>query len=454
MRPIIVLTAVLLVTLPGAARQQPPRDTARPSVAGARLDDLTWPEAEQRLRAGTVVVLPLGAGSQQHGPHLPLRTDQILVDYLTRRVLETSDVLVAPAVPYHHYPAFAEYPGSTSLSLATARDLTADAARSLAAHGPRRFYVLNVDTFTNEATEAAAKALASEGILLRTTNARVRLDAAARPITRQSAGAHADEIETSMMLYVQPSAVDMTRAVRESAAPPSNPFRLTRRMGGRGTFSSSGVWGDATLATGEKGRVLIDALLAGIRSDIEDTRAAQLPSGGTSGGAGGGRGPSASDRFGARPGECTEGDERAIRALGPAFSSAWLQKAALRIASFWAEDGDMMHPDGYVEGSQQVIRENRTSLFMRPEYRGSLHPLTVGQIRCLAPDIAVADAKWELRNVVDANRQPVPPTEGFSTLILRRTAGRWRIEAYRYNVSTPQTTNRPTLLDRPAGPGK
>ena len=40
-------------------------------------------------------------------------------------------ILVAPTLAYHFYPAFAEYPGSTSLRLETARDLTVDVVRSL-----------------------------------------------------------------------------------------------------------------------------------------------------------------------------------------------------------------------------------------------------------------------------------------------------------------------------------
>ncbi len=69
-----------------------------------------------------MVVLPLAAGAQQHGPHLPLGVDATLADYLIGRLLDSSDVVVAPPLTYHHFPAFVEYPGSPSLSLNTARD--------------------------------------------------------------------------------------------------------------------------------------------------------------------------------------------------------------------------------------------------------------------------------------------------------------------------------------------
>lgn len=112
-----------------------------------------------------------------------------------------------------------------------------------------------------------------------------------------------------------------------------------------------------------------------------------------------------------------------------------------------SQDGDIAHPDGSVERGSQVIRQNRAYLFSLPEHAASRHSLAIGHIRCLAPDIAVADGKWELRGVVDAGRRAVPPVEGLSTLVVKRTRGSWAIEAYRYTV-TPRT-GPPTFLKQP-----
>jgi hypothetical protein len=48
-----------------------------------------------------------------------------------------------PTLNYHFYPSFVEYAGSTTLRLETARDMVIDIVRTIAAHGPRRFYLLN-----------------------------------------------------------------------------------------------------------------------------------------------------------------------------------------------------------------------------------------------------------------------------------------------------------------------
>ena len=453
MRLVPTFGAAFLIALAAPSAQQP----AAPAAArpGTRLATLTWPAAAERLTADAVVVLPLAAGAQQHGPHLPLGIDTTLADYLIGRLLDSSDIVVAPPLAYHHFPAFVEYPGSPSLSLNTARDLTVDVARSLASHGPRRFYVLNTGLSTTQALTESAKLLAADGILLRFTDARTLLAPAARQVQQQASGRHADELDTSMALHVDPAVVDMNVAVREYGVA-SDPLRLTRRQGNAGTYSPTGVFGDdATLATRDKGRTLLDALVTAIQADIEATRRAPLPAAGRSRTA---PGPGAAPEGRGTPGQpprspdgCLAADDRAIRALGPAYSIAWMNHDAVALSDLWTAEGDMVHPDGFIERSAQVIRQNRASLFMRPEYKHSRHPVTVGRVRCITEDVAVADAKWELRGVTDDKGQPVPAADGLCTVVLAKRGG-WKIEAYRYSM-TPHPVAQPTLFKRPGLPG-
>src|SRR5258708_7273670 len=137
---------------------------------GIVLGDLTWPEAEKALKPDTVVVIPVGAESKEHGPHLKLKNDYLLAEYFKRKVLESADVVVAPTVNYHYYPAFVEYPGSTTLRLETARDLLVDICRALSRYGPKRFYALNTGVSTARAPNPPANTLPAEGILFHSTN--------------------------------------------------------------------------------------------------------------------------------------------------------------------------------------------------------------------------------------------------------------------------------------------
>jgi creatinine amidohydrolase len=448
MRLLIAALVILVVT---ASLASSARQNQAAVEKGQRLEDLAWPEAERLLTKDAVVVLPLGAASKEHGPHLKLRNDLTMAEYLTGRVLDAAAVVAAPTLTYHHYPAFLEYPGSTSLSVETARDLTVDVIRTLAAYGPRRFYVLNTGISTRQPLSLAAGVLASEGILVRHTNLNAKLDSAIKSIARQEGGTHADEIETSMMLYIDPAVVDMTKAVKDYT-PSASALRLTRQRGGQGTYSSTGIWGDPTLATREKGRVFVETLVSGILDDIASLRTAALPTATaapTSAAPRGGGPPSAFPTEGLANPMCTAGDQRTIRAIGDAFSTAWMEKDSRRLGGLWATGGNIIHPDGVVEHTAAMIEANRGRLFATREYRSSRHPVTITMVTCLSADVAVADGKWELRGVLDRTGNAVPPMSGLVTLVVKNP-GDWKIVAYRYTVTPPpQGSTPPSSQTRP-----
>jgi creatinine amidohydrolase len=456
-----LLTVALAGAIVALAQETPTERTSRlqkPDVANGsvRIEELPWTHAERHLSADAIVLLPIGAAAKEHGPHLKLRNDLTLANHLTTRVMAASPVVVAPALTYHFYPAFLEYPGSTSLAFATARDMTVEVIRSLARHGPRRFYALNTGISTLRPLEAAAGLLAAEGILLHYTDLEARIDQPVRALQQQPGGTHADEIETSMMLYIDASAVDMSKAERDYVPAAPGIFRLTRNPKGAGTYSRTGSWGDPTLATREKGRLIVDALVTGIVGDIDALRKAPLPAPALPAApAADPSRPPAAGRGGAPapPAACTAGDERAIRGMAATFSLAWVNHDARELAALWSAEGDIAHPDGSVERTSHAIRQNRASLFMRQEYRASRHFLSIGHIRCLTTDVALADGKWDLRDVVDANRRAVPPMNGLCTLVLKRSDGRWAIEAYRYTVNaktgaTPSMLKQPGFIDK------
>ena len=240
---------------------------------GILLEDLTWPEAEKVLKPDTVIVIPIGAESKEHGPHLKLRNDFVMAEYFKKRLLERAAVVVAPTVNYHYYPAFLQYPGSTSLRLETARDVLVDICRTLSAYGPKRFYALNTGVSTMAPLKLSAEMLASDGILFRYTNILEVGAEAEKKIKQEEGGTHADEIETSLMLYIDPGSVDMSKAVRDYL--PHGKGGLTRDPNKPGTYSPSGVYGDATLATREKGETMANAMLTGMLREIEELRAAK-----------------------------------------------------------------------------------------------------------------------------------------------------------------------------------
>jgi len=238
---------------------------------GILLEDLTWMEAEKVLGPETIVVIPLGAASKEHGPHLLLKNDLILAEYFKGRVLESSNVVIAPTINYHFYPSFVEYPGATSLSFGTARDMVIDICRGLSKFGPKKFYILNTGVSTVRALQPAADSLKKTGITMHFTDLIKSIGPVEKKISKQEGGTHADEMETSMILYMKPEAVDMSKAVKDYR--PSTGRGLTRDPNNKNsTYSPTGVWGDATLATYEKGKIVVEALVEAILNDIENLR--------------------------------------------------------------------------------------------------------------------------------------------------------------------------------------
>jgi creatinine amidohydrolase len=254
------MRVILVLALGGACLAQP---------RSVRLADLSWKEAAGALNPDAVVMIPLGAESKEHGPHLKLGNDRLMAEFLASQVMKRTSVVVAPTINYHFYPAFVEYPGATSLRFNTARDLVADICRGLGHFGPRRFYVLNTGVSTVRPLEAAATELAKDGIILRYTDL-LKADAAVESeIKQEKEGTHADEIETSEMLFIAPESVNMKLAAKDFPQGSPLQWKDPHAPG----YSPSGIYGDATLATRAKGRRIVKAELDYIVRDIEALRA-------------------------------------------------------------------------------------------------------------------------------------------------------------------------------------
>jgi creatinine amidohydrolase len=243
-------------------------------MKGILLEDLTWQEAERVLTPEAIVVIPLGASAKEHGPHLRLDNDRVIAEYFRDRLLEEEAVVMAPLIAHHYYPAFVEYPGSITLRLETARDLVVDVVKSLAAYGPRRFYILNTGVSTVKALALSREVLEGEGIVMRYTDLK-SMEEERKQIARQEGGTHADEIETSMMLHIVPHRVDMRLAVKDYDPVPKK--GLSRTKSSTKTYSPSGIFGDATLASEEKGARMVEVYLNRLREDLRSLRSIPAP---------------------------------------------------------------------------------------------------------------------------------------------------------------------------------
>jgi creatinine amidohydrolase len=259
MKKTCFLFLILVVLYPTWADQK------KPSV---QLEDLTWLEAEKILKTYEVVLIALGARTKEHGPHLLLKNDFIMAEYLKNRVIQEVPVAVLPTLQYGYYPAFLEYPGSVSLRADTFKSVVIDICMSMQGYGIQKFYILNTGVSTLPPLEKAAEELKKKGVILRYFNI-LEADKKIPPgYMKQEGGTHADEGETSMMLYISPESVDMSKAVKDYDSRP-NRRGLTRDPEGSGHYSPTGIWGDPTLATLEKGEIIVETTVKEIIKEIQ-----------------------------------------------------------------------------------------------------------------------------------------------------------------------------------------
>jgi creatinine amidohydrolase len=224
---------------------------------------LTWDRVKERLAKGAAAILPIGAGSKQHGLHMPMSTDQFFADYFARALAEKIDALIWPTLGYGAYPAFVAYAGSVSLANETFQAVVTEIVNALLKFGAYRVVILDTGLSTIAPVELAVKASRNSSRIRHVKLfAGPRFKETARALKQQPYGTHADEIETSLMLAIAPELVDMARA-KPMPFSPTGPARgrLSPDDPSAANYSPSGSFGDPTLASAEKGAKLLAAIL-------------------------------------------------------------------------------------------------------------------------------------------------------------------------------------------------
>lgn len=234
---------------------------------------MNWKEVERIFNDGALVVIPIGAGCKEHGLHLPNNTDQIQVEYFAKKLSESSDIIVMPTITYGFYPAFIRYPGSASLTAEVSAQMFVQMCEMWHQQGAKSFYFLNYGVSTNKPLLEAQEILRTKNIEMRYTDLSLfekllrELPEDQRP--RQEGGTHADEVETGIMLAINPSLVNMELAQKDFDDQPGPLCPVKPPAGTRGCYSPTGAWGDPTLATAERGKIFLEKLIKFLLDDIE-----------------------------------------------------------------------------------------------------------------------------------------------------------------------------------------
>lgn len=222
-----------------------------------------------------VALLPVGA-TEQHGPHLPLSVDSDLVDAVVGGALALLPaelpVLVLPTQKIGKSNEHARFPGTLSLSAETLIRLWTDIGDCVAASGVRKLLLFNAHGGQVGMMDIVARDLRARHDLIVYFSNWYDLpipDTAMAPFdaTERRFGVHAGDVETSMMLALQPRRVDMGQArnfvstsqARADAFPILGNGRSAKLAWQMQDVNAMGAAGNAAAANADKGRALLDA---------------------------------------------------------------------------------------------------------------------------------------------------------------------------------------------------
>lgn len=222
---------------------------------------LTSPEAEAAVSRMPACILPYGA-VEAHGPHLTLQADSLVSTEECHRVCARTGVILMPTVDYGQVWSAYGFPGTLSISIYTLIALTKDLVRSLRDHGFKLVllhsgHLGNLPGLRQAMRECHDELTGVKVVLLDCLPGAMEqvTDSFTTPRSHRSY-VHACEIETSLLLEVAPDQVLMERAVCNY---PDYPYDFDMTPTPWIAVTQTSVLGDATAATVEKGRALVNA---------------------------------------------------------------------------------------------------------------------------------------------------------------------------------------------------
>ena len=225
--------------------------------------------------ARTVAVLPLGA-TEQHGPHLSLAVDTVLVDGVVDAALghlaATDPVLVLPTQTLGLSTEHLAFAGTLTLSPQTLIQLWCDLGASVARAGVKKLLMFNAHGGNVGLMDVVARELRAQHGLIVYSSSWYNLPLEASVMGQFSAqehrfGIHAGDIETSMMLALAPDQVDMGQAKNFDSTSQERAARYAVLGNGKSAklgwhmqdYNPEGAAGNAAAATAAKGTALVNS---------------------------------------------------------------------------------------------------------------------------------------------------------------------------------------------------
>lgn len=237
----------------------------------ARWAELAWPDFAELDPQRTVALLPVGA-IEQHGPHLPLSVDALVVEALAEAALARAEpglpLLLLPLCPFGKSDEHRDYPGTITLSASTLQAVWYEIGASLARTGLRKLLILNGHGGQVATAQLVARELRIRHAMLVASCLwpQLGLPEGILPADELRFGIHAGALETALVQALRPELV--RQAAIDGFAPSTQsraaaaPILASLGASGFGWMAQdlhpSGAAGDARLASAELGRRVFD----------------------------------------------------------------------------------------------------------------------------------------------------------------------------------------------------
>ena len=251
--------------------------------------NLTWSELRDLAASKPVVIQPIGA-MEQHGFHLPLNTDNFIVSRICALAGQRSNgrALIMPVIPYAFDAHHMDFPGVIHIHGQHVINYLVDVITSVTHHGLDRVilisghgvnppYMAVAGNEVNVKTGALCASLYWGSLVHEVDN----ILSSVQP----GGTAHACELETAVMQYLDPGRVRSDQIADEMLFEQGEYLQMDLRSGTGvhlgehwwSSFSPSGVAGQPTLGTPDKGEALVEAAVDGLLRLIDELRARPNP---------------------------------------------------------------------------------------------------------------------------------------------------------------------------------
>ncbi|MGD9238584.1 MAG: creatininase family protein [Desulfobacterales bacterium] len=250
---------------------------------------LTWEEFRDAVNSKTVIVVPVGS-TELEGPHLPLGVDTIMADGVASKLAGEPGVLISPTLPIGYSKWFHPFPGTISLEHDTLTRVFLEYCTCLINHGVKRIVFVNSHRGNNTCIEVAAHTLIKErkvriGML---SIWKLANDLTSREsgMIREGKFTHGGEIMTSSIMALEPETVVIDKIAPESVkSPVESLFEVKNSLGDTAfkgciqtvyqdirDVTETGVMGDPTAASADKGESILDLVTDYARAFIQEFR--------------------------------------------------------------------------------------------------------------------------------------------------------------------------------------